>query len=166
MTAFAGRGRPSWLVAVLAVVLVALVVGAVLLFPRWQDARADEARHEAVLRAATAEVIAFTTIDHRSVESSVERVLAGATGDFKKQFESSREQLEELTKDNQSVSKGQVLKAGVVSMDEDSARVIVVADSTVTNVSAPDPQPRHYRLQLDLVLRGDRWLTSDLQFVM
>ena len=72
----------------------------------------------------------------------------------------------ELTKQNESVSKGQVLRAGVVSMDDDSARVVVVADSTVTNVSAPEPQPRHYRLQLDLVLRGDRWLTSGLEFVM
>ena len=58
-----------------------------------------------------------------------------------------------------------MLRAGVVSMDDDSARVIVVADSSVTNVNAPDPQPRHYRLPLDLVRSGDRWLTSDLEFV-
>jgi Mce-associated membrane protein len=43
--------------------------------------------------------------------------------------------------------------------------VIVVADSTVSNVNTPSPQPRHYRIQLDLVRRGDTWLTSDLQFV-
>jgi Mce-associated membrane protein len=58
-----------------------------------------------------------------------------------------------------------VLEAGVVSMDEDSATVVVVADSQVTNKSTDEPQPRHYRLQLDLVLEDGRWLTSDLQFV-
>jgi Mce-associated membrane protein len=43
--------------------------------------------------------------------------------------------------------------------------VIVVADSMVSNVNTSTPQPRHYRLQLDLVLQGGRWLTDDLQFV-
>jgi Mce-associated membrane protein len=165
VTALVTRRRPTWLAALLGVVVLALLVGGVVLLPRWQDARAEEARYDDVLRAATAEVIAFTTLDYRDIDPSIERVLTGATGDFKKQFSSSRTQLEQLSKQNESVSKGQVLKVGVVSMDDDSARVVVVADSSVTNVNAPDPQPRHYRLQLDLVRRGDRWLTSDLQFV-
>jgi Mce-associated membrane protein len=159
------RGRPSWVVALLGVVVLALVVAAALLFPRWQDARAEQARYDDGLRAATAEVIAFTTLDYRNIDPSIERVLDGATGDFKKQFSSSRDQLVALSKQNESVSVGQVLRAGVVSMDSDSARVIVVADSSVTNVNAPDPQPRHYRLQLDLVRSGERWLTSGLEFV-
>ena len=165
MTGLVPRGRPSWVVALLGVVVLALVVGAAVLFPRWQDARAEQAGYDAALRAATAEVIAFTTLDYRNIDPSIDRVLAGATGDFKKQFEGSREQLVTLSKQNESVSEGRVLRAGVVSMDADSARVIVVADSSVTNVNAPEAQPRHYRLQLDLVRRGDRWLTSDLEFV-
>jgi Mce-associated membrane protein len=165
VTALVPRGRPGWLAAALAVLVLALVVGGAVLFPRWQDARAEQAAYDGVLRAATAEVIAFTTLDYRDIDPSIERVLTGATGDFKKQFEASREQLVALSKQNRSVSKGQVLRAGVVSMDADSARVVVVADSSVTNVNAPDPQPRHYRLQLDLVRQGARWLTSDLEFV-
>ena len=158
-------GGPRWLAAALAVLVVALLVTGGVLLPRWQDARAEDERRRDVLRAATAEVVAFTTLDYRDIEPSVDRVLAGATGDFKEQFEASRSQLEQLSRDNESVSEGRVLKAGVVSMDEDSATVVVVADSQVTNKSTDEPQPRHYRLQLDLVLEGDRWLTSDLQFV-
>jgi Mce-associated membrane protein len=165
VTGLLPRGRPSWVVALLGVVVVALVVGGALLFPRWQDARAEQAGYDEVLRAATAEVIAFTTLDYRDIDPAIDRVLSGATGDFKKQFEGSRKQLVALSKQNKSVSKGQVLRAGVVSMDADSARVIVVADSSVTNVNAPEAQPRHYRLQLDLVKQGDRWLTSGLEFV-
>lgn len=160
-----GTGRRGWLVGALAALAVALVVTGGLLLPRWQEARAEEQRHRDVLRAAAAEVVAFTTIDYRNLAPSIDRVLGGATGEFKKQFADSRGQLEELSTENRSVSRGRVLEAGVVSMDGDSATVIVVADSQVTNVNAPEPQPRHYRLQLDLVRRGERWLTSDLQFV-
>ena len=158
-------GGPRWLVAALAVLVLALLVTGAVLLPRWQDARAEEERRRDVLRAATAEVVAFTTLDYRDIEPSVDRVLEGATGDFKDQFEASRSQLEQLSRDNESVSEGRVLEAGVVSMDEDSATVVVVADSQVTNKSTDEAQPRHYRLQLDLVLEDGRWLTSDLQFV-
>ena len=164
MSALLTRGR-GWLVPLLAVLVAALLAAGLLLVPRWQDARAEEAAYDDVLRAATAEVVAFTTLDYRHIDPSIDRVLAGATGDFRTQFASSRDQLVKLSRANHSVSKGRVLRAGVVSMDGDSARVVVVADSTVTNINAPNPQPRHYRLQLDLVRRGGAWLTSDLQFV-
>lgn len=158
-------GGPRWLAVALTVLVVGLLVAGGMLLPRWQEARAEDERRRDVLRAATAEVVAFTTLDHRNLEPSIDRVLEGATGDFKEQFEASRSQLEQLSRDNESVSEGRVLEAGVVSMDEDSATVVVVADSQVTNKSTEEPQPRHYRLQLDLVLQGGRWLTSDLQFV-
>ena len=92
-------------------------------------------------------------------------MLAGATGEFKKQFRAGTKDLSELVRANQAVSEGEVLEAGIVSDDEDSACVLVVADSTVTNAAGPAPQKRHYRLQLDLVRDGGRWLVSDLRFV-
>lgn len=153
------------LLAGLLVLLVLLVAGGVVLGTRWAQASETEDRYDAVLDAARAEALAFTTLDHRTVEEDTQRVLDGATGAFERQFRSSLDQLTALATENESVSTGKVLSAGVVSADEDSARVIVVADSTVSNVNTPSPQPRHYRIQLDLVRRGDTWLTSDLQFV-
>ena len=165
MTGLVPRGRPSWVVALLGVVVLALVVGAAVLFPRWQDARAEQAGYDAALRAATAEVIAFTTLDYRNIDPSIDRVLAGA------QHPALGDRLVLLRQRDELLTAALELllevtgRAGVVSMDADSARVIVVADSSVTNVNAPEAQPRHYRLQLDLVRQGDRWLTSDLEFV-
>lgn len=149
----------------LGVVLLALVVTGVVLAPRWAHARETEDRYDEVLAAARAEALAFTTLDHRTVEEDTERVLAGATGAFARQFRASLDQVTELATQNESVSKGEVLSAGVVSADDDSARVVVVADSTVSNVNTPSPQPRHYRIQMDLVRQGEQWLVSDLQFV-
>ena len=65
-----------------------------------------------------------------------------------------------------SVQTGEVVWAGVVAVDEDSATVIVASSGTVSNKTTKfEAVPRHYRLQLDLTLEDGKWLTRDLQFV-
>jgi Mce-associated membrane protein len=150
---------------VLALVLLALLVSSGLFGREWREAARQEDREAAVLDAARDQAIAFTTLDYRDVDEDVQRVLDGSTGAFREQYEASLAQLKELSVANQAVSEGTVLEAGLVSLDDRSARVIVVADSQVTNSSTRAPQPRHYRLQLDLSLANGEWLTSDLQFV-
>ena len=55
---------------------------------------------------------------------------------------------------------------GVGELDDESATVLLAANSTVTNRSTRDEgQVRYYRLRLDLVRDGGRWLTSDVEFV-
>ncbi len=159
------RGTSAIVFLVLCVLLVAFVVAAVVLGMKWGDERAKEARQEAVVDAARAQALAFTTLDYEDPDASIDKVLDGSTGRFHTEYEKQAENLKELAVENESVSNGKILEAGLVSGDADSARVIVVADSTVANVNSPSPQPRHYRLQLDLVLEDGEWKTSDLQFV-
>lgn len=151
--------------AALALAAVACLVLVVLTLPRLSDAADRDARRTAILAAARQHAVNFTTLDYRRLDRDLARVLDGATGQFRRQFKAGTADLSTLVTENQAVSKGEVLEAGIVSDDADSARVLVVADSTVTNTADPGPQKRYYRLQLDLVLRGDRWLVSDLQFV-
>ena len=127
--------------------------------------REAEQRRQDILAAARQSALNFTSLDYRHYDRDSANVLAGATGDFKKQFAAQTEQLTRLVAQNKSVSEGQVLEAGVVRSDEDSARVLVVADSKVTNTAMPQGEARTYRLQLDLVHRDGRWLTSDVEFV-
>lgn len=160
--------RPSGrLVALLALALAAVscLVLVALTVPRLSDASEREDRRAEILQAARQRAVNFTTLDYRRLDRDLGRVLDGATGKFRTQFEEGTTDLRSLVTENQAVSSGEVLEAGIVSDDEDSARVLVVADSTVTNAADPQPQKRHYRLQLDLVLRGGQWLVSDLQFV-
>ncbi|MGH8894715.1 MAG: hypothetical protein ACRDWY_15645 [Actinomycetes bacterium] len=139
--------------------LIALAV------PQLSDAADRGERRTEILQAARQHAVNFTTLDYRRLDRDLGRVLDGATGEFRTQFEAGTKDLSELVTANKAVSEGEVLEAGLVSDDADSARVLVVADSTVTNAADPKPQKRHYRLQLDLVRDGDRWLVSDLQFV-
>ncbi|MEU6592272.1 hypothetical protein ABZ923_24105 [Streptomyces sp. NPDC046881] len=132
---------------------------------RLADQREAEQRRQDVLAAARQSALNFTSLDYRHYDRDSGNVLKGATGDFRKQFAAQTSQLTKLVARNKSVSEGQVLEAGIVRSDERSARVLVVADSKVTNAAAPEGQSRTYRLQLDLVRADGRWLTSDVTFV-
>ena len=151
--------------AALALAAVAALVVISMTVPRVSAAGDRDQQRTEVLEAARQQAVNFTTLDYQHLDRDLGRVLAGATGDFRAQFEEGTKDLSQLVTANQAVSEGEVLEAGIVSDDADSARVLVVADSTVTNSAGADPQRRHYRLQMDLVHRGDRWLVSDLQFV-
>ncbi|MGX1673012.1 hypothetical protein [Streptomyces sp. NPDC055400] len=159
--ALSGRAWPVAL-AVATVLMTALTVWLGLAL---NDRHETEQRRQDVLAAARQSALNFTSLDYRHYDRDSSNVLAGATGDFRKQFAAQTEQLTKLVAENRSVSEGQVLEAGIARSDERSARVLVVADSKVTNTAAPKGEARTYRLQLDLVRRGGRWLTSDVEFV-
>jgi len=158
-----GMNRVLAVGLVVATVLTAVVAG-------WlgfalHDRHETEQRRQDILAAARQSALNFTSLDYRHYDRDSANVLKGATGDFKKQFTAQTAQLTKLVAENKSVSEGQVLDAGIVRSDDRSGRVLVVADSKVTNTAAPQGEARTYRLQLDLVYRGGRWLTSDVEFV-
>lgn len=66
---------------------------------------------------------------------------------------------------DESVSRGRVIEAGIATLGERSARVLVVADGTVPGTAAEKGRTGNHRLQLDLVLEDGRWRTSDVEFV-
>lgn len=155
---------------VLALLLAcAAVFGGVLAVQQYRDdqrAAAEQERYGDVLGAARTEVTAFINIDYRNAQDSIDAVAAGATGDFKKQYDSSTGGVVKLLQREQSVMDGSVLWAGVVDVDADSATVLAATTGTVANRSTDNTKvARYFRLKLDLQKVGDRWLTSNLEFV-
>ncbi|MFI6763974.1 hypothetical protein [Streptomyces sp. NPDC050355] len=150
---------------VLAGVLAVLVVLSGFFGVRLYQQHGEEQRSQDILAAARQSAVNFTSLDYRHYDRDSKNVLKGATGDFKEQFTAQTKELTKLVADNKSVSEGHVLEAGIAKAGDTSARVLVVADGRVTNVAAPQGQARNYRLQLDLVLEGGRWLTSNVEFV-
>ncbi|WP_432075901.1 hypothetical protein [Streptomyces wuyuanensis] len=163
LTGAARHGRT--VSAALAVATVATTSLSLWLGLQVYEQRADEQRRQDILAAARQSALNFTSLDYRHYERDSTNVLKGAAGEFKEQFAAQTAELTKLVAANKSVSEGQVLEAGIARSDERSARVLVVADSKVTNSAAPEGQSRTYRLQLDLVLEGGRWLTSNVEFV-
>jgi Mce-associated membrane protein len=163
LSAVSARRRLAF--AVLAVLTVAALIGVGVLAPRISSASARNDQRADILQAARQETVNFTTLDYRHLDRDLGRVLHGSTGDFRKQFKAGTKNLTQLVTANKAVAKGDVLDAGLVSSDSDSAVVLVVADSAVTNTASPKGEQRHYRLQLSLVRQQGHWLVSDLTFV-
>lgn len=122
--------------------------------------------HAAVLDAATKQVLAFTNIDYRSVQKSIDKVKAGATGGFAEQYEKGAKSLPTVLARSKSIATAEILSAGVVAADQDNATVLVATKGTVINTTTKGKKAeRNLRLQLDLKYVDGKWLTSDLQFV-
>ena len=162
-----GERAGRWVAGGLAVVLLALLVAIGLAVTRQDDVDAGlTAAQQDVAGAARREALAFLTVDHRDMDPLIDAVLDGATGGFAKQYASQRETLTSEAVRTEATSTPEVVALGVGDQDEESATVLVAANSTVTNAgTGPDGQVRYYRLRLRLVREDDRWLTSDLQFV-
>lgn len=166
----ASRVRRNIALYVLALVVAcACVVGGVVAWRTHVDRSSDAAEQERygdVLASATAEAEAFINIRYDEAQESIDKVAAGATGEFREQYTSSTDGVIEVLEENRSIMDGEVLWAGVVDVDNDSATVIAATTGTVTNNQTDnEPVARSFRLRLDLVLEDGRWLTRDLQFV-
>jgi Mce-associated membrane protein len=163
------RNSQSLLLALLGLGVVAVLAVVIVFAMQLRDTRAEDQRREDILQSARQQGVNITTLDYRSVDKDLSRVLAQSTGTFRKEFEAGTKDLTDLVVKNKAVSTGEVLAAGIVTADSDSARVLVVADATVANSATGSataaPQVRHYRMQLDMVRSGNRWLTSTLTFV-
>lgn len=160
------RRRPMLLLAWgLSVLLVLALAGTVLAVVLLAGQHSRDSDRTAVLQAGRQTVVDFTTYKYESWDTDVQRVIADATGPFKDEFTATSGELKGPVVANKASSAGEVLEAGVVSMDSDSAQVLVVADATVTNTAIPSGQLRHYRIKLDLVRENGRWLTAGLQAV-
>jgi Mce-associated membrane protein len=152
----------AWALSVLLIASLAGLVVAVVAISK-QDTR-DDARL-AVMRAGRQTALDFTTYKYQTWDADVQRVLNGATGPFKEEFSQASASVKAQVVANKASSAGEVIDAAVVSMDTDSAQVLVVADAAVTNTAIPDGQRRHYRMKLELVREGQVWRTADLEAV-
>ena len=151
----------------LVLVLLALLVATALVVTGGDEADGElTAAQRDVAGAARTEALAFLTVDHRDMDPLIDAVLDGATGDFAEQYASQRETLTREAVRTEATSSPEVVALGVGDQDDDSATVLVAANSTVTNTGTTDEgQVRYYRLRLELVREDGRWLTDDLRFV-
>ena len=165
--------RTSVIQVVLALILLGLCGWLVLFAARGGAAapgntpaeqRAQE--YSDITSAARAETLAFLAIDYKRMDELTDQVLAGATGDFKKQYQASLKSLKDATTSEESISKGSIDEIGLSEVDANSAAAFVAAGSKVQNKGTKGKvEDRSWRIKLTMVKQGSHWLVSQLEFV-
>ena len=160
-----GVPRPLLLLPVVALVVLLAADLALALKPRGESAH-DKAT-AAVLSAASQEAVNLTTISYTSATRDLDRILAAATGGLRQQFLAQRAQFPAVLTRDKSVSRGQVLSAGLIALTARTARVDIAADATVSTTGGGTKVQsvlKHYRMVMQLQLLHGRWLISDVAF--
>lgn len=126
----------------------------------------EQERVAAQLEAATDMVTAFVNFDFEDPDATIEQVRERSTGTFREQYDKGAADLKKLATEAQSTMVAQVVWAGLVAGDGDSATVIVATSGNVTNKTTEfQEEARNYRIQVQLVREGGEWLANDLQYV-
>lgn len=146
---------------ILTVVLIGLLAASALLW--WQG---REQLDPAPVAVAKEEAANFFSLDHRSAQEDVDRVLSLATGDFKKEYASKADEIVDGVVAKKLVVTAGVPRegAGIEYLDESSARVLVAVDVSTTN-SSGEREDNRYRTRVKLELVDDVWLVSGLEQV-
>lgn len=156
----AAVGGRSLAVAVV-LVLVLVAAAAVSVWSQLRRSAVEEeldARSDAV-RVAERFAVVVNNYDSASVEDYQETVGDLLSTKFRSEFESAMEDIVLQVQQAQMTSQGEVLASGVATIDDDSARVLVVADAAVKTVV--DERQRHFRWEVSLVKVDGAWLVDD-----
>ena len=155
--------------------VLVLVLAAVLVTPalRERDAPAPvgagtvAAAQDAATRAAAGQVRSFLDIDHTEIDAQVERMLKTTTPRFRRQFAPQLRTIRAETRRRASSADVTLLRVGLSSWTERTATALVAADTEVTSEAAGGTERRTvpWRIEVDLVEDGGRWLTDGLRFV-
>lgn len=158
---FGRRGVAVGLRAAVAVVLGA-AVGTSIYFYQQNSHHEDVLAAQAQARqAACAYGPVVSTYDAKHLDTYVHDVLAGATGEWKKQFESNSKDLSDVLAKGEVVAKSTEVQCAIKSGDENSAEAIVVIGQTITSLGTQGkPEPGQLSTVMRLQKQGDRWLVD------
>ncbi|MFD4181054.1 hypothetical protein [Rhodococcus sp. NPDC058514] len=160
-----GRRRPTVAMAVAGLLVLALLVAGIVLLIDRNAANDRDAKRNAFVQTARQTVLNLTTIRPETAKEDVERILAGASGDFKAEFDGRQDPFVSVVKEASVTTEGQIIEAGLESEDGDSAKVLVAARANVTTPDQSQSGPRDFRMRVTVTDDGDRMTASKVEFV-
>ena len=153
-----------------AMLLGAAIVVALSVLVGWLGFRAYQAHQEQalqrqLLQAARQGALNLTTIDWQHVQGDMQRILDGATGQFRDEFASRSQPFIEAVKQAKSTSVGTITEAGLESEEGGHAQVLVAVAVKTSNAGAPEQDPRAWRMRITVQKDGDQAKVSNVEFV-
>ena len=168
-----GRGRrersaerPSVslpLVPVLATLLVLLLAAAAFLwFTRPEPSAIRTAEYAQALTAARSAIVDVTSFDHLTLDDDIEQIRRVTTGDLREEAVAELEENRQQIVEAESIVNTEVIGAGVLRADGDSATVLMVIQATQQSTASQQAQVAPYRVQVELTKENDRWVLSGI----
>ncbi|TYB52723.1 hypothetical protein FXF51_50530 [Nonomuraea sp. PA05] len=149
------------LLAALSGVLAVLVGTGVWIAAQARDEQGRAGDEQAALLAAGTHAKNLMSLDYKSADADVRRIIGSSTGAARVEYEANATKLRTTTVENKVVQHGVLRATGLVSMTATTARVLVVGDVEIRwDGSDSPPQERFYRWQMDLSKVGEAWLAA------
>ena len=152
-----GATTRSWWVVAAAILFVGIVALAVVAANQRATLSKERDDRREIERVSGELATALLTYDYEDLEASRDRVLARATGKFRKEYESAFESgLKTLLTETKATSKGTVTDIYVSRIDDSTASTIVVANAVADGTAGRRASLASY-IQLDLVEVAGEW---------
>ncbi|MEU6410843.1 hypothetical protein [Microbispora sp. NPDC046933] len=127
------------------------------------------ADRQAAVRAAAAHAVSLLSLDHRTVDDDIKRVLATSAGPEREEYDRGRDALKAAALKNKVVQTGVLRGAALASMSGDrrTAQVLIVADAVVhwEDGRKTPPEERFYRWRMEVTRASGLWLVSRSELV-
>lgn len=161
----AAAGPRRWIPIAFGIALIGLVIAAAYLFAiNRSEVDASDQRIR-LLDAARQTALNLTTMHADTAEEDVERLLAGASGNFLEQFRDRQTEFVSTVGQAGVNSDGSVVDAGIESFGQGCAVTLVAADATVTNAEVDEPQARYFRFRITVCESNAVVTATDVEFV-
>jgi Mce-associated membrane protein len=133
-------------------------------FRAYQSHQAAEERN-LYLQVGRQAALNLTTIDFEHADEDVQRVLDSSTGTFYDDFQARAQPFKEVVKQAKSKSVGTIAEAGVETVNEDGAEVLVAVTVRTSNAGAAEQEPRAWRMRITVQKVGDDAKVANVRFV-
>jgi Mce-associated membrane protein len=131
-----------------------------------RDATQRRQREDAFVAAAKQGTIDMTSLDFNTARADVQRLIDTTTGEFRDDFQQRADDFAGVVAQSKAITEGTVDEAAIDSVDGNSAAVLILATSRITN-SPPgkDEPPRTWRLRVTVTEVGGRYKMSKVEYV-
>lgn len=115
--------------------------------------------------AARQVVVTLMSINADSAKDDVQHIIDSSTGQFRDEFKGAADDFIKVAQSAKVSTKTTVQAAGVESMTDDTAVVLVAASSILTNTAGTPEQPRSWRLSVKLARDAGKIKMSSMEFI-
>ncbi|MFF0814741.1 hypothetical protein ACFYVR_06225 [Rhodococcus sp. NPDC003318] len=148
-----------------AVLIVALVAASVWLLIERNAAHERDAQRNAFVQTARQTVLNLTTIKPETAKEDVDRILAGASGEFRSEFDGREDPFVSVVQEAGVTTVGKILESGLESEDGNTAKVLVAARADVSTPDGTQNGPRDFRMRVTVTDDGGTMTASKVEFV-